>query len=61
MTQQIIRDIDSMIGYMKLVRKEVANGHPERVDALGILQFVDLSLGATYNKIKEHFKLTEEQ
>lgn len=61
MTQQIIRNIDSMIGYMKIVKKNVASGTPERIDTLDLLTFVSAGLDATYNEIKEHFKMEEEQ
>lgn len=60
MAQQITRDIDRMIGYLKLVKKNVASGTPERIDALDLLTFVSVGLDATYNNIKEQFKLKED-
>lgn len=60
MKQEIIRDIDSLIGYLGLVKREVNNGTPERVDALGILSFVSIGLDKVTNDIKNEFNLTEE-
>jgi len=60
MKQKILSNIDSMIGYLKLIRKEVENGTPERVDALDLLSFVSVGLEATYNQIQKHFHISEE-
>lgn len=59
MKQQIITNIDSMIGNLQLIRHEVANGTPERIDALDLLSFVSVGLEATYNNIKEHFNMED--
>lgn len=60
MEKKIIRNIDSMIGYMKLVKKNVASGKPERTDSLDLLTFVAVCLDAIYNDIKRQYNLKEE-
>ena len=60
MKQKIIENIDSMIGYLQLIKEEVANGTPERVDSLDLLQFISVGLEATYNNIKQHFHIEED-
>lgn len=57
MKQTIIENIDIMIDDLKLIKQEVENGTPERIDALDLLTFVSVGLDATYDNIKEEFKL----
>lgn len=59
MKEQIIRRIDSMIGYLQMVKEQVANGTTEQSDSLDILSLVSLLLDGTYKDIKEYFKLKE--
>jgi len=57
MKQQIIKEIESAIGYLNLIKEEIANDKPERIDALDQLSLVQMMLGLTYKDIKKHLKL----
>ena len=61
MKEKIINNLDSMIHYLQMVKEEVKNGTPERVDSLDLLSFVSVGLDATYKEIKEHFNIEEEE
>lgn len=59
-TEKIGKNIDTMIGYLRLIKEEVNRGTPERIDALDMLSFVNIGLDATYKEIKSHFHLKED-
>jgi hypothetical protein len=59
MENQIIQNINSMIGYLEMVRDEVKKGTPEKVDSLDVLEFVGVGLSSTYKDIKQQFHLSD--
>lgn len=61
MEKQIIQNINSMIGYLEMVREEVKKGTPEKVDSLDVLAFVGVILNTAYDNIKEQFHLQDEE
>ena len=60
MEQKIINSLESMVNYLQMVKEEVKNGTPERIDSLDLLSLVSIGLDATYKEIKEHFNIEEE-
>lgn len=58
MVNQIIQNLNSMIGYLEMVRDEVEKGTPEKVDSLDVLEFVEVGLNSTYKDIKKQFHLS---
>lgn len=59
--QKLITDrIDSMIGYLNLVKEGVENNTPENNDSLDILSFVSVLLTSTYNDISETYHIKED-
>ena len=59
MKQEIINNIDRAINYLNLIKEEIANDKPERVDALDQLSFVQMMLGLTFKDIKKHLTLKD--
>lgn len=56
MKQEIIKHIDGAIDYLNLIKEEIANDKPERVDALDQLSFVQMILGLVFKDVKKHLK-----
>lgn len=60
MKEKIIKNIETMIQYLELIKQEVMNGTPEQIDSLDMLSLVSICLESTYKEIKQHFNLSEE-
>ena len=59
MKKQIIRKIDSMIGYLKMVKKLIADGKSEQIETPDILCIVSILLAGTFDELNEYLKFKD--
>jgi len=61
MKQEIIGDLDALIGILTEIRDAIKEGKDlEQIDALDTLAFASIGLESVYNKINTNLSLTGE-